>query len=176
MLDMYSAHGRVTAYSRRCAVSATWTLQARLIGVLVVALLAFILPACSAGNGALDEQGARDLAWRALEPNTSSHNRSAWQVVSLRTVGGADVREMFAGTPVPGGCAPGPTPPENSPIVAARRYYLVEMRPRPATALPEQLSPTAPPNVPEPFVYQADFLIDVASGQIVARKLRCVIY
>jgi hypothetical protein len=33
------------------------------------------------------------------------------------------------------------------------------------------ISPTALPVVPEPFMYQAMFLIDVVGGQVVARKL-----
>jgi hypothetical protein len=38
------------------------------------------------------------------------------------------------------------------------------------------ISPTAPLVVPEPFMYQAMFLMDAADDQVVARKLYCVIY
>jgi hypothetical protein len=75
------------------------------------------------------------------------------------------------------GC-PGPTPPANDEIQPTRAYWYVQMVPRPATPPPKEtpISPTAPPNVPEPFIRQALFLIDSSDGQIVARKLFCVIY
>jgi hypothetical protein len=95
------------------------------------------------------------------------------------TVTGRDVQDLFEGEPVPGGCAPGPTPPDNAAIALDSPYWFVEMRPRSATPRPqptEQSSPTAPPSIPEPFVYQAHFLVDAGTGRVVARKLHCVIY
>ena len=53
----------------------------------------------------------------------------------------------------------------------------IYLAPRPATpqaATP--LSATAPPTVPEPFIYQAHSLIHLTAGEVVARKLYCVIY
>jgi hypothetical protein len=141
--------------------------------------LTLLLAACPAKIATLDEQQVADVAWQALEPNTSSHNRAAWEVLGVKTVKGREVQDLFDGEPVPGRCAPGPAPPENGMISPGSSYWHVEMRPRLATPRPqptEQFSPTAPPSVPEPFVYQAHFLVDVSTSQVVARKLYCVIY
>jgi hypothetical protein len=126
-----------------------------------------------------NEQQVIGIAWQALEPNTSSHNQNAWESVVAQSLIGRDIQDKFEGEPIPGHCAPGPTPPDNAKITPDAAYWYVQMQPRPATPgpLPTNLqSPTAPPNVPEPFVYKADFLIDAGTGQIVARKLYCVIY
>jgi hypothetical protein len=86
------------------------------------------------------------------------------------------VNERFAGEPDPG-CVPGPALPSNQQISLDATYWYVQMRPRPATPLPgPRLSPTAPPNIPEATVRQADFLVDPATGEIVARLFNCVIY
>jgi hypothetical protein len=130
-------------------------------------------------SSAFRRQQVGDIAWQALEPNTSSHNQAAWEVISLQTVTGRDVQDRFEGGPIPGGCAPGPEPPENAAIALDGSYWYVQMKPRLATSLPEpseQFSPTAPPNIPEPFVYQADFLVDAGTGQVTARKIYCVIF
>jgi hypothetical protein len=127
----------------------------------------------------LDEQQILDIAWQALDPNTSSHNRTAWEVIVVKFVAGRDVQDQFEGGPVPGGCAPGPTPPGNASIAPDGSYWYVEMQPRSATPQPlptELYSPTAPPRIPEPFVYQAHFLVDAITGEVVARKIFCVIY
>jgi hypothetical protein len=144
-----------------------------------MACLALALTACSAKVVPLSEQQVVEFVWQALEPNTSSHNLSAWEIVGVQAVTGREVQDLFAGEPVPGGCAPGPTPPNNARIALDGSYWYVQMQPRSATPRPqptEQFSPTAPPAVPEPFVYQAHFLVDASTGQIVARKLYCVIY
>jgi hypothetical protein len=125
------------------------------------------------------QQQVADIAWQALEPNTSSHDRTAWEVVDARVVAGQEVKKIFEGEPVPGGCAPGPKPPDNAESALEGPYWYVEMKPRYATPQPkpsEQYSPTAPPLVPEPFLYQARFLIDASTGQVVARKISCIIY
>lgn len=124
----------------------------------------------------LDEQQVRDLAWQALEPNTSSHDRANWEATEVRQVSGQEVAEMLAGET--GWACPGPTPPANREIAPSGRYWLVEMKKRPATPIPRrqgESSPTAPPLVPEPFIYQALFLVDT-NGQVVARQLVCVVY
>ncbi len=141
--------------------------------------LTLVLTACSAKVAPLSEQQVVDIVWQALEPNTSSHNQGAWEIVGVQAVIGREVQALFEGEPVPGGCAPGPTPPDNATIALDGSYWYVQMRPRSATPRPqptEQFSPTAPPSVPEPFVYQAHFLVDASTGQVVARKLHCVIY
>jgi hypothetical protein len=122
------------------------------------------------------QEQLRDLAWQALDPNTSSHDPANWEVIDLRQVEGREIAGEFADDPAFG--CPGPTPAPNAPIAAAETYWLVQFQKRPATppAGATPLSPTAPPNVPEPFIYQAFFLIDPGGDQVVARRLLCVIY
>ena len=143
------------------------------LGTLVLALA---LAACLGQTSPLSEQQVRDAVWEALEPNTSSHNRANWEVAEVRQVVGREVAEQFEGKPAPG--CPGPTPPTNGAISPSSAYWYVHIKRLPATPLPQKgtISPTAPPAVPEPFMYQALFLLNVTDGQVVARKLYCVIY
>jgi hypothetical protein len=138
--------------------------------------LCFVSAACAPQVDSIREAEVSDIVWQALEPNTSSHNRAAWEIVEARIVTGETIQDQFEGGT---GCAPGPQPPDNATIGSDVSYWYVQFKPRPATPLPEpteQYSPTAPPRKPEPFVYQADFLVDAATGEIVARKIYCVIY
>ncbi len=123
------------------------------------------------------EQQAGDLAWQALEPNTASHARANWEIVEVKQVAGRDVAAQFDGDPAPG-CWKGPTAVPNGKVDPAGAYWYVHLKPRPATSPPPQRtrSPTEPPDVPEPFMFEALFLIDAADGHVVARKLACVIY
>jgi hypothetical protein len=152
-----------------------WPIIAGLALVLVACQL--LVPPTPAPEGSIGEQQALDAAWNALEPNTSSHDRANWEVVEVRQVTGQEVVQEFAGEPAPG-CWKGPTPPANETIDPSGTYWYVEMKPRPATPIPQKrtVSPTEPPFIPEPFTRGAQFLIDVANGQVVARKLHCVIY
>lgn len=144
-----------------------------------LACLTLVLTACSGKVAPPSEQQVVAIVWQALEPNTSSHNQAAWEIIRVQAVTGQEVQDLFEGEPVLGGCVPGPAPRDNATVALDGSYWYVQMKPRSATPRPqptEQFSPTAPPNVPEPFVYQAHFLVDVSTGQIVARKLYCVIY
>lgn len=125
----------------------------------------------------LPEAQVLDLVWEALEPNTSSHARSNWGVVEARVLKGETMAKQFEGEPITG-CWFGPSPPENREIRPANDYWYVLMTPSPATPEPfyGTPSPTAPPLIPEPFLKLAHFLIDPNSGEIIARKLICVIY
>jgi hypothetical protein len=155
---------------------------------ILISILLIVLTGCQLAPSStpalpspipLSEQQVIDIVWQALDPNTSSHNQAAWKIVSMRTVTGQEVQDLFEGEPAHRICTPGPTPPENARIALDGSYWYVEMQPRSATPQPQgtkPLSPTAFPNVPEPFVYQAHFLVDVSTGQVVARKLHCVIY
>lgn len=141
--------------------------------------LILIPSACAANPSGSKQAEIQEIAWQALEPNTSSHDQSAWDVVELRTVKGVEIKELFAGEPVPGNCVPGPLPAENRKISASRSYWYVQMKPASVAPEPpptEQYSPTAPPGIPEPFLRDAHFLVDPGSGEIVARKLYCIIY
>jgi hypothetical protein len=156
-------------------------------GVLLAAAL-LLLGGCAAAAPAtqevdiseetdiFSEEEVRALAWQALEPNTSSHDLANWDVLEVRQVTGQEVAGEFEGDPAYG--CPGPTPVPNAAIAASPTYWYVQFQKRPATppAGATPLSPTAPPNVPEPFLYQARFLLDPDSGQVVARMLLCVIY
>jgi len=161
------------------------------LGLTVIFALAVGLVACSDRSEPLDrqapdaasdqpeplgEQQALDAAWAALEPNTSSHSIANWQVIEVRQVAGREVAEQFADTTFYG--CPGPKPPANEAIEPTSDYWYVDMEPRPATSVPRNrtVSPTEPPAIPEPFTRQALFLIDVADGRVVARKLFCVVY
>ncbi len=147
--------------------------------ITVITCLALALAACSPTAAPLSKQEAGEIAWRALEPNTSSHSLTAWEVAELRSVTGQEILDRFPGEPAAGGCVPGPIPSANTAIAPGGSYWYVVFKPGRATPLPqptEQFSPTAPPLVPEPFVYEGRFLIDAVTGQIAARKLFCVIY
>jgi hypothetical protein len=151
----------------------------RCIFLTVISGLILSFSACVPSASVPDEGQVLDIVWEALEPNTSSHNRSVWEVVEVRSVTGDETQEMFEGEPVPGNCAPGPRPPDNATITNDDSYWYVLMSPIHVTAEPpptEQFSPTAPPNIPEPFLYQAHFLVDARNGEVIARKLDCVIY
>ncbi|MEN8242707.1 MAG: hypothetical protein ABFS17_12345, partial [Chloroflexota bacterium] len=93
-----------------------------------------------------------DAVWDQLEPNTSSHDRSNWQVVEILFVTGEQVFERFEGDPA-SGCWSGPKPVENRSINFKANYWFVFMTPKPATPAPfnDTPSPTAPPLIPEPF-------------------------
>jgi hypothetical protein len=141
------------------------------------AFLALSLIACSGEATSLSEQQVVGIVWDALEPNTSSHDLSNWEVVEALLVTGREVVQHFEGDPAPG-CWKDPTPPANDRIISSRTYWFVHLRARSATPLPQKgmVSPTAPPLTPEPFLRQAFFLLDAEDGQIVARHLHCVIY
>jgi len=143
---------------------------------LAVLALALALVACSGQTDVSDEQGVLDVAWKALEPNTSSHDRGNWEVVEVRRVTGREVAEQFEGRPA--SACPGPKPPDNRTIKPSVAYWYVDMKPRLVTPIPEEgtASPTAPSRIPEPFTRRVLFLIDPADGHVVARKLHCVIY
>jgi hypothetical protein len=146
--------------------------------VLALALV-LVLAACGSGTEApgpvgLDRDRASDIAWEALEPNTASHDRANWAVVEARRASGQSVAEEFEGWTFYGACG-GPAPSPNREIEPSETYWYVEMRPQPATPSGPSMSPTAPPLVPEPFMFRALFLID-ESGQVIARMLACVVY
>jgi len=141
---------------------------------------AFYQGECKPGEGqfaAQAEELVLDAVWTALEPNTASHDRGNWDVVEIYQIKGRQVDNRFEGEPAPG-CWSGPQPPENGDVKPGRTYWLVQMIPKPAAPVPGQgtPSPTAPPNIPEPFLRAAHFLVDSQSGNIAARKLLCIIY
>jgi hypothetical protein len=138
--------------------------------------LTLALAACSVAEPALTEAQVAAIAWQALDGRTSSHNRSNWEVLELRRVTGQEIAATFEGKP-DAGCALGPAAPASGTIASQDTYWYIYLAPRPATPQPATpLSSTAPPSIPEPFMYQAHFLINLTTGEVVARKLYCVIY
>jgi hypothetical protein len=146
--------------------------------MVLLILVAVWLAACGTEppQADLDEEAIQDLAWQALAPNTSSGDLAHWQVDEVRRVEGREVAGEFEGGAWYG-CWKGPTPTPNGQIEAGSEYWYVALSPRPATSVPQEreVSPTEPPFIPEPFLREAYFLLD-GEGQIVARKLYCVIY
>ncbi len=141
---------------------------------LVLAVLCLALAACGGRTESLTEEQVLDAAWEDLEPHTSSHDRDAWEVVEIKQVEGREVDDVFEREQPR--CV-WPTPLPNDTIQSTAEYWYVELRPRPATPLPgAEISPTAPPNIPEPFVRDAFFLIDPTDGTVEARMLFCVVY
>jgi hypothetical protein len=133
--------------------------------------------ATDAAWSALNEGQAIDAAWNAFKPNTSSRDLANWEVVEVRQVLGREVSEAFEGEAAPG-CWVGPTPPPNREIQPSGTYWYVHMKARPATPVPPTgtVPPTAPPVIPEAQVREAEYLLDSADGQVVARHIYCVIY
>jgi hypothetical protein len=151
---------------------------------IILLFLCLFAVACASGQDSgggqgaeIGEQQAIDAAWKAFEPNTSSHRRSNWSVIEARQVRGRDVADQFAGEPAPG-CWVGPTPQPNGDIDSSETYWYVQWRARPVTPPRPTgtVPPTAPPAIPEAFVREARFLLDSRDGQVVARKIFCVIY
>ncbi len=144
--------------------------------LLAFTFCSIALVACAAPTASLaTEQQMRDAAWAALNPSTTSHNRAYWDFPEVRQVRGIEVSSQFGKDAAPG-CL-GPPPPANATIAAAQVYWFVRAERRAMTPIPQNrtLSPTGPPAIPDPFMYQALFLLD-ANGKVVARKLFCVIY
>jgi hypothetical protein len=140
-------------------------------------LLVAVALICSCRRESLTEQQAVEASWQAFQPNTSSGDRANWHVMEVRQVQGSEVAKEYEGGPRSHGCWQGPTPPANGTVSPATRYWYVRWAPRPATELPRtRISPTQPPAVPEPFVVEGRYLLDLTSGAVVARKLSCIIY
>ena len=143
---------------------------------LFFVLLALALAACVNQSKEIGGQQALDIIWEELKPHTSSKDRNEWEIGEVRQVSGRDVVGEFADASHT--YCPGPVPPENQAIQASGEYWFILVRPHPATPIPQERtpSPTEPPLIPEPFVREASFLVDKYEGQIVARKLVCVVY
>jgi hypothetical protein len=144
--------------------------------ILLIILLTTSLTACLNQSDTLGAQQALDIVWEDLEPHTSSKDRQKWEIGDARQVDGRDVVEEFANTT--SAYCPGPPIPDNQPIQLSGEYWYILVLPHPATPMPQEgeTSPTAPPAIPEPFVREAAYLIDIFEGKIVARRLNCIAY
>lgn len=126
-----------------------------ILACLVVGLYA-------SGAGELSENQIRDLAWQFLKPHTLSRNLSHCMFFDARSVTGRKMAERFAGEPALGRWQD-PSFEENLEIRPYQTYWYVHLKPRDATPLPTPtISPAASPNIPEPYIDQAFFLLDQA--------------
>ena len=141
--------------------------------ILLLLVVTIVLVACSKPSQRLGQQQALKIAWEALKPNTLSHNVESWEVDEARKVVGGEVVSEFA-MPSRENC-PGPKPPDNQPIKVSSEYWYIKVMPHPQVWRPQK--DTAAPNsmliAPEPNITSALFLIDIYSGEVVARKLIC---
>jgi hypothetical protein len=143
---------------------------------LLLIILALLLVSCLDQTETVNAQEALDITWRTLKPYSSSKDRDKWEISELRKVAGRDVVSEFA--EINFAYCPGPAPKENQAIKPTGRYWYIVVQPHPATPMPPvgETSPTAPPNIPEPFVREASFLIDMFDGTLIAVKMNCVVY
>ena len=129
--------------------------------------------ACSSQKGRMGQQQALEIAWKALDPNTVSHDNESWEISEARKVVGGEVVKEFA-LPTRENC-PGPRLPDNQPIKVSSEYWYIKVLPHPKVFRPQKDTAAANslPVVPEPNIKEAIFLIDMYSGEVVARKLTC---
>jgi len=142
----------------------------------LVSLCLLILSSCINQSPRMGQDQAVDIAWDALQPNTTSGKPDNWEVKEARRVTGREVVGEFTDARFIN--CPGPLPPENKAIKASSEYWYIKVSPSPATAEPqgEEIYTTNPPLIPEPFISEVLMLIDVFSGQVVARKFTCLAY
>jgi hypothetical protein len=145
----------------------------RNLKIILLLMLATIQVACTNQYQHLGQQQALQIAWKALNPNTLSHDIDSWEINEARRVVGGEVVKEFS-TPTRENC-PGPKPPENQPIKISSEYWYIKVLPHPQVWRPQK--DTAAPSsiliVPEPNIKSAIFLIDIYSGEVIARKLTC---
>lgn len=134
-------------------------------------MVSLVLAACGKDAKGVRMDQATDIAWRALEPNTSSQNRRNWEMKQAQRVSGRDVVAEF--TPFGLDECPIPLPPENQAIRAASEYWYVRAEPISSSKATSGAGKTGEVANPEPFLKAASFLIDPFSGQVVARKFVC---
>jgi hypothetical protein len=124
----------------------------------------------------MGQDQAVDIAWDALQPNTTSKNPDNWEVTEARRVTGREIVGEFVDARFTN--CPGPLPPENKAIKASSEYWYIRVIPIPVTETPQskEFSTTNPHQIPEPFINEVLMLIDIFSGQVVARKFSCQVY
>jgi hypothetical protein len=142
--------------------------------IFLLLIIATVQVACSNQNQHLGQQQALEIAWKALDPHTLSHDAESWEVEESRKVVGGEVVNEFS-IPTKENC-PGPRYPENQPIKVASEYWYIKVLPHPQVWRPQKDTAAASsmPIVPEPNIQSAIFLIDMYNGEVVARKLNCL--
>jgi hypothetical protein len=143
----------------------------------VSTFITLVLVGCSLVNYHPNEQQVGNIAWQALNPYTSSHNRNAWEIIEIKKVVGSDIIEQFEYNEYYGCKTPATLVPDSG-VDPSKVYWFVHMEPRPATPIPipsKWWSPTNQGFIPEPGLYNALFLIDPVSGQVLIRRLGCAL-
>ena len=137
-------------------------------------ILTDLLAGCVKHNKTLGQQDAIEVAWKALDPHTISHNRQDWEIHEASIVYGKDIVRVFTNNHTIKEC-PGPGIPENQPIKNSSQYWYIRVLPHPEVnrPLPSPNSATLVPIIPEPSYLEAAFLIDIYDGDIVAQNLIC---
>jgi hypothetical protein len=141
----------------------------------IIIFLIIILVGCTQINYYPNEQQIGNIAWRALDPYTSSHNRKAWEIIEIKKVVGSEIIEQFKYREYYG-CITPATQIFDSGIDANKIYWFVHMKPRKVTPLPPELITPAtvdPLIVPDIVLANALFLIDPGNGQVLVRRLGC---
>lgn len=137
-----------------------------------LAILGGALSACIQEPKRLTQERVLDIVWEDLRPLTSTQNRGNWESTQISLVSGREVVGEFSALPYQQ--CPGPALPENQPIRAASRYWLVKVAPKDPSQITTASAPTMDENfVPEPLIQQAYYLVDAINGEIVARRLFC---
>jgi len=141
--------------------------------IFILLITTILQAACIDQPQRLGQQKALEIAWQALNPNTVSHDAESWEINEARKVQGGEVVSEFA---MPGrdNC-PGPKSPDNQPIKVSSEYWFIKVQPHPQVFRPQKdtAAPNSAPIIPEPHIQTALFLIDMYSGEVVARKLTC---
>lgn len=139
--------------------------------LLLFSIVLFSLAACNRHPARLTQSQVIDIAWKALEPNTSSQNRSNWDILQAEKVTGLQVVDQFGDAGYLK--CPGPAMPENLAIRASTEYWYIKAVPVHLLEGSQKASNAPDGLVPEPILQEATFLIDPFSGQVVARKFFC---
>jgi hypothetical protein len=139
---------------------------------LIIALFLFIT-GCIERDQDLGQQEALEIAWDTLDPNTQAHNRDDWEIHKAQITFGQDVVAEFMDMRYSN--CPGPAVPENMPIKASSKYWYIKVVPHPEALRRDESTDSAElvPVIPEPKITEASFLIDIYSGQVIARHLVC---
>ncbi len=146
------------------------------LAILLALLSAFALAGCTGAGETTTQQAAIDAAWRDLDPVTASHNRANFEPVEARQITGDQSTERFKDSKTNSYCW-GTKIATNDPISPTGKYWYIVLRRRPMTPLPvTRVSPTQPPAVPDANIYEAYFLVDTATGRVVARNIPCIVF
>ncbi len=146
------------------------------IYIVLSLIVAFVLTGCTEITSAVSQQLAIDAAWQDLDPLTTSHNRTNFETAESRRVNGSEVAERFKDSKTNAYCW-GQKIPANAPVSPSTAYWYVVLRRRPMTEPPiTRISPTQPPAIPDARIYEAYFLVDAMTGQVVARNIPCIVF